>query len=112
METSQEQRRLSVDAKERAEKIWENFADRAGSGLASWDKEIRTECVEWIVAQISEAEREACSGRFSYRQGWNAAREKAAKIANEAPCTCGVWSSVMASDIAKMEPDSHPGGGE
>jgi hypothetical protein len=38
-----------------------------------------------------------------YQTGRNSALEEAAKVAENSPCTCGVWSGVVAEDIRQLK---------
>ncbi len=81
-----------MNAKERAEKVWLEIA-------RYHDKR----CQELIAAQISEAEREA------YKEGWNAAREKAKGIAENIDCEadwgCCMEGNTIADRISQMSPE-------
>jgi hypothetical protein len=43
-----------TSAKEIAEKIWDNIAGRAGSGLDSWDLEIKNEFLDEIANALMD----------------------------------------------------------
>ncbi len=73
--------------------------------------------VEWVAAQIEEAERETVVGKdlyhLGYSDGWNAARSKATGIADNHECEAAckdiglgpMCTGVAADRISKMQPD-------